>query len=96
MEMLDMVVASVPAKVVDFLAQSGFWPGPLTILFPKKVANGLFVSDRVIQLTLMQDTVPTAVTAGQPTVAVRMPSHLIAQQLIALSGRTQSLLLYVC
>lgn len=30
--------------------------------------------------------VPTSVTAGLPTVAVRMPSHLIARRLIELSG----------
>ncbi len=37
-----------------------FWPGPLTMLFPRK------------------STVPDEVTAGLPTVAVRMPSHPVA------------------
>lgn len=46
-----------------------FWPGPLTLLFPK--------SSRV----------PDEVSAGQPTVAVRMPVHPIALHLISLSGR---------
>jgi len=45
-----------------------FWPGPLTLLFPK---SGL---------------VPAEVTAGLPTVAVRMPDHPVAQRLIDLSG----------
>jgi len=68
MEMLHTVAASVPPKVDEFLTRSQFWPGPLTILFPKK------------------ENVPQAVTAGQTTVAVRMPSHPIAHKLIALSG----------
>lgn len=68
MEMLHTVAASVPPKVAEFLTRSRFWPGPLTILFPKK------------------ENVPQAVTAGQTTVAVRMPSHPIAHKLIALSG----------
>ncbi len=41
-----------------------FWPGPLTLLFPKK------------------DAVPMEVTAGLPTVAIRMPSHPAAQALL--------------
>ena len=41
-----------------------FWPGPLTLVLPKK------------------DIVPDIVTAGNPTVAVRMPQHQIAKALI--------------
>ncbi len=41
-----------------------FWPGPLTLLFPRK------------------DTVPSEVTAGLPTVAVRMPSHPVAAAML--------------
>ena len=44
-----------------------FWPGPLTLLFPRK------------------STVPDEVTAGLPTVAVRMPSHPVAVQLLRVS-----------
>jgi len=44
-----------------------FWPGPLTLLFPKS------------------SLVPAIITAGQPTVAVRMPSHPVARALIALA-----------
>jgi hypothetical protein len=47
---------------------NAFWPGPLTILFPKT------------------SNVPDEVTCGQPTVAVRMPSHPIASQLITSAG----------
>lgn len=44
---------------------SKFWPGPLTLVLPKK------------------DIVPDIVTAGNPTVAVRMPNHPIALKLIS-------------
>ena len=45
-----------------------FWPGPLTLVFPKKPG------------------VLDAVTAGLDTVALRMPDHPIALQLIELAG----------
>ena len=41
-----------------------FWPGPLTIILPRK------------------DAVPSSVTAGLDTVAVRMPSHPVALALL--------------
>lgn len=45
-----------------------FWPGPLTIILPKKPC------------------VPDATTGGLSTVAIRMPSHPAALQLIRESG----------
>ena len=45
-----------------------FWPGPLTLLCPKKPA------------------VPDVVTAGLPTVGMRMPSHPVAQAMLRVSG----------
>lgn len=45
-----------------------FWPGPLTLVLPKK------------------ETVPDIVTAGLPTVAVRMPAHPVAISLIQSTG----------
>lgn len=45
-----------------------FWPGPLTMILPKK------------------DIVPTVVTAGLDSVAIRMPAHPVAQKIIRLSG----------
>ena len=45
-----------------------FWPGPLTMLLPKK------------------PTVPDAVTAGLPSVALRFPSHPVALALIRAAG----------
>ncbi len=46
-----------------------FWPGPLTLVLPKK------------------EIVPDIVTAGNPTVAVRMPQHKIAKSLIEACGK---------
>ncbi len=46
-----------------------FWPGPLTLVLPKK------------------EIVPDIVTAGNPTVAVRMPQHQIAKALIEACGK---------
>lgn len=45
-----------------------FWPGPLTIVLPKR------------------DVVPDLVTAGLPTVAIRMPDHEVALGLIRAAG----------
>jgi L-threonylcarbamoyladenylate synthase len=45
-----------------------FWPGPLTLLLPKR------------------ETVPDLVTAGLPTVGVRVPGHEAARRLIEAAG----------
>jgi L-threonylcarbamoyladenylate synthase len=45
-----------------------FWPGPLTLVLPKKPA------------------IPDNVTAGQPSVAVRMPAHPLLRRLLAKAG----------
>lgn len=45
-----------------------FWPGPLTLILPRK------------------QTVPDIVTSGLSTVAVRMPAHPVALDLIRRSG----------
>lgn len=47
---------------------TAFWPGPLTLVFPKK------------------STVSDIVTGGLKTVAVRMPAHPMALDLIKTSG----------
>lgn len=47
-----------------------FWPGPLTLILPKKEGGG--VSDLV--------------SAGLPSIAIRMPNHPVALQLIARAG----------
>lgn len=55
---------TVPAQRV----MEAFWPGPLTLVLPKKSA------------------VPLEVTAGLNTVAVRMPDHPVALELIRSAG----------
>ena len=52
-------VSPLAEKLMD-----AFWPGPLTLLMPRK------------------ETIPLVVTAGLPTVAVRMPSHPVAAELL--------------
>ncbi|EJT01587.1 L-threonylcarbamoyladenylate synthase [Rhizobium sp. CCGE 510] len=52
------------------LAAASFWPGPLTLLLPKREDSGL----------------ATAVTAGMKNVAIRFPSSSIAQRLIRAVG----------
>ncbi len=59
---LEQVVTDVSGNARKLI--EAFWPGPLTIVFPK------------------QPTVSPLVTAGLPTVAVRMPSHLIAREFL--------------
>lgn len=52
-------VSPLAEKLMD-----AFWPGPLTLLMPRK------------------ETIPLEVTAGLPTVAVRMPSHPVAAEML--------------
>lgn len=54
-------------RLLDVLTDA-FWPGPLTLVLPRRAA------------------VPTVVSAGLDSVAVRMPDHPVAQALIAAAG----------
>lgn len=63
--MLDTIAESNDAART--LARA-FWPGPLTMVLPKR------------------STVPAIVSAGLPSVAVRMPRHPLFRKLIRLSG----------
>ncbi len=56
-----------PTKPAYLLAEY-FWPGPLTLILPKK------------------PVVPDIVTAGLSSVAVRMPSHPVANKIISVCG----------
>ena len=49
-----------------------FWPGPLTLVLEKQLEN--------------QPVIPAIVTAGLPTVGLRMPAHPIALALIRAAG----------
>ena len=70
-------VADVPAarRLAVFNAQAdilaaAFWPGPLTLVLPLKEGYGL----------------SPLVTAGNPTVALRVPAHPAARALLRLFG----------
>ncbi|MBI1870188.1 MAG: threonylcarbamoyl-AMP synthase [Chlamydiae bacterium] len=63
---LDFLCQNVPDQA-RILAQK-FWPGPLTLVLPKK------------------KIIPDLVTSGLQTVAIRIPSHPIALELIRISG----------
>ena len=63
----DMDVLADVNEQAKELAQA-FWPGPLTIILPKK------------------EIVPLGTTGGLDTVAIRMPSHPAALELIRQSG----------
>jgi L-threonylcarbamoyladenylate synthase len=60
------LAAEWPAAA-ELLARA-FWPGPLTMVLPKRAV------------------VPDAVTAGLPSVAVRMPAHPVALALFRVAG----------
>lgn len=69
-----LIVHIADVKWLDRLAEQltpaanaladAFWPGPLTMVLPKK------------------DIVPDLVTSGLPSVAIRMPSHPLALELL--------------
>jgi L-threonylcarbamoyladenylate synthase len=63
---LPAVAVAVPPAARRLAGK--FWPGPLTMVLPKKA------------------TVPAEVSAGLPTVAVRVPAHPVALRLLELAG----------
>lgn len=65
-EMISRVVSAVPEGIEALTRR--FWPGPLTVVFPRG------------------KEIPAVVSAGLDTVAVRCPSHPIANQLIRAAG----------
>jgi L-threonylcarbamoyladenylate synthase len=65
LEDLDLLCTGINS-IVPLLAER-FWPGPLTLVLPKK------------------ESVPDIVTSGLSTVAVRMPDHPVASELINFS-----------
>ena len=66
-DQVEKLAARVPEDA--WKVMEAFWPGPLTVILPKKAA------------------VPDGTTGGLPTVAIRMPSHPLAAELIRVSGR---------
>lgn len=65
-DQLDQLVSSISPSAAKLIRR--FWPGPLTLIFPKKAE------------------VSSIVTAGLDSVAVRMPSHPVARELLRLTG----------
>lgn len=63
---VNELASEIPGKAN--MLMEAFWPGPLTIILPKK------------------NVVPDETTGGLKTVAIRMPSHPAALQLIKESG----------
>ena len=63
LDKIDQFVSAIP-KQASLLADA-FWPGPLTLLLPKR------------------NLIPDLVTAGLPTVAVRIPNHPLTLRLLA-------------
>lgn len=63
---LDALVTEIPDSARRLA--SFWWPGPLTMIFPKA------------------DCIPDEVSAGLPTVAVRLPSDPVARALIRAAG----------
>lgn len=66
LKQLEMISESDNSNIKKLI--DNFWPGPLTLVLPKK------------------NIVPDIVTAGNETVAVRMPNHPTALELIDLVG----------
>jgi L-threonylcarbamoyladenylate synthase len=66
----DAIVSEWPDSAQK-LAEA-FWPGPLTLVLPRKKSG--------------KNTVPDTVSAGLGTVGVRIPAHPVALELIRLAG----------
>src|SRR5882762_7215348 len=90
-EMAQSLVRDWP-EIADRLARR-FWPGPLTLVLPKShVGADAFVrpaerSSAASSPSLSSSsTIPAIVTAGLPTVGLRMPAHPIALALLRAAG----------
>ena len=87
-EMAQSLVANWPESA-DRLARR-FWPGPLTLVLTKaragRAALGRPGEQSSATSTSSSSTIPDIVTAGLPTVGLRMPAHPIALALIRAAG----------
>ena len=73
-EMAQSLSAKWP-ETADRLARK-FWPGPLTLVIEKRVEKQIG----------NQPAIPDIVTAGLPSVGLRMPAHPVALALIEAAG----------
>jgi L-threonylcarbamoyladenylate synthase len=85
-EIAKSLVANWP-EIADRLAQK-FWPGPLTLVLSKPhVAADAFVRQAEQSTAAFPPSnIPDIVTAGLPTVGLRMPAHPVALALIQAAG----------
>jgi len=68
----DLAMAETLAEFSPLARQlAGFWPGPLTLVLPRKPSAGL----------------SAIATAGLDSVGIRIPAHPLAQELIRAAGR---------
>jgi len=74
-EMAQSLVANWPENASRLARR--FWPGPLTLVLEKLVLEKQLEK---------QPAIPAIVTAGLPTVGLRMPAHPIALALIRAAG----------
>ncbi len=83
LEMAKSLVASWP-EAADVLTKK-FWPGPLTLVFPIAHVGTAALgcpAEQSSAAVASGPVIPHIVTAGLPTVALRMPAHSIALALI--------------
>jgi L-threonylcarbamoyladenylate synthase len=85
-------LASRWPDAADILARR-YWPGPLTVVVPKRQPGRADLPGRpepggaaLLGCLPEGGCVPDIVTAGLPTVALRMPSHPLALELIRAAG----------
>lgn len=65
LEQLTELTDEISSRATQLM--NSFWPGPLTLIFPKK------------------PNVSSIISAGLDTIAVRMPSHSVARELLRLT-----------
>lgn len=84
----DMAMADRLAQIdarARLLAEK-FWPGPLTLVLPLRSDNGQNTSGHTSGDQAADTGVTPAVTAGLPTLAVRMPAHEVIRALLKQLG----------
>jgi L-threonylcarbamoyladenylate synthase len=85
-EMAQSFVADWP-EAADRLARK-FWPGPLTLVLTTTHVGTAALGGQAkrSEAARSPQTIPSIVTAGLPTVGLRMPAHPIALALIEAAG----------
>jgi L-threonylcarbamoyladenylate synthase len=81
-EMAQSLVANWP-EIADRLTRR-FWPGPLTLVLERQMEKQ--TEKRTEKQSAISAIIPAVVTAGLPTVGLRMPAHPIALALIRAAG----------